>query len=382
MSYAQLPLPAEGLQPHGIAKYCSGSDCVASLWMYKKLYKTEPSSNPHAFVESNETGLLEKMWASRANALFESTPTIAMLLIEKNRIVFERYKAPIDSKTALAGFSMSKSVASLTVGKAACNGPKISLDSRAESLSQELAGTAQGDASVRQLLTMSSGGLRGTLSLGAWPQGGEVIGSSSYPGNKNIPRLLKDYGRRQVSTERPGEYVKPGEEFSYKNADYMALGLVLSGDNPGGFAKVFSESLAPSIRFEDPVYWVHDENGYTHTSTSFHATLRDWGRLAQSVLSATLNKSDDCYESYVKSATTTQIRNESARHGSDFHSGSRYGGYGYGFWTDSRWKSRAVNLVGSRGQRIMIDPKEEKIMIVFSTNESRINEVSAFFDQW
>ena len=380
--YAQLPLPQGGLQPHGIDKYCSGANCVAGLWMYNKLYKTEPNLIPHAFVESGERGFGERILAARANALFESTPTIGMLLIEKNRIIFERYKDPINSTTALAGFSMSKSLASLVVGKAICTNGSIDLEARADRYSKELEGTAQGEASIRQLLTMSSGGLRGALSVGGWPQGGGRIGSVDYQGNRNIPRLLRDYGGRQIAAGNSGEQIKSGEEFSYKNTDYMALSLVVSGDRPNSFATLFSESLAPSIGFEHPVFWVHDENGYTHTSTSFHATLRDWGRLAQYITAVSQQKSDDCYDRYVKSAITTKIKNDSARHGDDFHGARSFAGYGYGFWTENRHKTRAVYLVGARGQRIAIDPKEEKIMVIFSTDESRINDVHQFFGQW
>ena len=147
---------------------------------------------------------------------------------------------------------MSKSLASLVVGKAICTNESISLEARADRYSKELVGTAQGEASIRQLLTMSSGGLRGTLSMGAWPQGGGRIGSVDYQGNRNIPRLLKDYGGRQMTALNAGDHIKPGEEFSYKNTDFMALSLVVSGDRPTSFATVFSESLAPTIGFEHP----------------------------------------------------------------------------------------------------------------------------------
>lgn len=382
-SFAQRTLPAEGAQPYGIQNFCVGVTCVDSLWMYKRIYKSEPAVPPHSFERvAGDRGFLGRMLSSKADAMFDSNPIIAMMLIEKNKILYERFKGSVNAQTAFAGFSMTKSVASLTVGQAACKNSNINLDVKASSLNNHLIGSVQGDATIRQLLTMSSGGNRGTLSSGAWPVGGENIGNSNYAGYKNISTLLKDHGGRQVSDGKSGELVKIGEEFSYKNTDYTALSLVLSGESPDGFFKMFNSDLAPLVGFENPVYWVHDENGYAHTSTSFHATLTDWGRLAQFVLNRINDKTDSCLSRYIKDATKTQIKNKSATHGSNFYSGSSFGGYGFGFWTENHKRPKAIYMVGARGQRIVIDTNSEKVMIVISTDESSVKDVYNFFGQW
>lgn len=235
-SFAQRPLPAEGAQPYGIQNFCAGVTCVDSLWMYKRIYKSEPAVLPHSFERvAGGRGFLGRVLSSKADAMFDANPIIAMMLIEKNKILYERYKGSVNAQTAFAGFSMTKSVTSLTVGQASCKNSDINLDVKASSLNNLLSGSVQGDATTRQLLTMSSGGNRGTLSLGAWPVGGENIGNSNYAGYKSIPTLMKDHGGRQASDEKSGESVKIGDEFSYKNTDYTALSLVLSGESPDGF---------------------------------------------------------------------------------------------------------------------------------------------------
>ena len=381
-AFAQKPLPPDGAAPNGIQNFCTDANCIDSLWMYKRLYKTEPTSPVRAFVSAGELKLSERMLVSRANELFDSNSIIGMMLIEKNRVLFERYKSPIEASSALAGFSMSKSIASMTVGMALCAGEKITIDTKAADLSIDLSGTAQGEATIHQLLTMTSGGLRGTLSMGAWPETGQQIGSTIYSGYKNIPKLVKDYGGRQVKTDKPSELVMPGEEFSYKNMDYIALSLALSADSPQGFNKYFSEYLAPSIGFEAPVYWVHDELGHSYTSTSFHAVMRDWARVAKFVTEAIGDQSNSCYSKFIKSATKTQVKNQSARYGPDFRSGSNFGGYGYGFWTENNAKPSAIYFVGARGQRIAIDPSGQKIMVVFSIDEKSVYDIPRFFAQW
>ncbi|NDE11810.1 MAG: hypothetical protein EBZ95_14820 [Chitinophagia bacterium] len=368
--------------PNGIQNFCAAENCVAGLWMYKRLYKTEPSQLPYNFIQSNDLNFSERLLVNKANALFQSNPIISMMLIEKNKIIFEKYKEPINSSTALAGFSMTKTVTSMTVGQAICSDSGIKLESKGNELNKNLIGTAQGNSTIQQLLTMTSGGLRGTLSMGAWPKNGGQIGSTSYRGYKNIPILIKDYGQREASLEKLDEYLKPGEEFSYKNTDTIALSLALSGENPQKFNEYFNEKLAPLIGFENPVYWVHDENGYTYTSTSFHATMKDWGRLAQFVLNKLNDLEKSCYSNYIKAAATTQVKNYSNRHGKDFYSGEGFGGYGYGFWTENKMKSNAIYLVGARGQRIAIDKNGQKIMIIFSTDEKDLGSIYSFFNSW
>ncbi|WP_295502672.1 serine hydrolase [Limnohabitans sp. Rim8] len=382
-SFAQRPLPAEGAQPHGIKNFCAGVSCVDSLWMYKRIYKSEPAMLPYSFERvTGDRGFFGRILSSKADTIFDANPIIAMMLIEKNKILYERYKGSVNSQTAFAGFSMTKSIASLTVGQAVCENSNINLDVKSSSLNNLLSGSVQGDATIRQLLTMSSGGNRGTLSMGGWPVGGENIGNSNYAGYKSIPTLIKDHGGRQLLNSSSGESVQSGVEFSYKNTDYAALSLVLSGQSPDGFFKIFNSGLAPLVGFENPVYWVHDEHGYTHTSTSFHASLIDWGRLAQFILNKINDKTDSCLSRYIRDATKTQIKNKSSAHGSNFYSGSNFGGYGFGFWTENHKKPKAIYMVGANGQRIGIDPNSEKVMVVISTDDSSVRDIFNFFGQW
>jgi CubicO group peptidase (beta-lactamase class C family) len=381
-SFAQRPLPIEGAQL-GIQNFCSGLNCIDGLWMYKRIYKSEPAMLPYSFERlTGNPGFFGRILSHKADVIFDSRSIIAMVLIEKNKILYERYKGSVNSQTAFAGFSMTKSVASLTVGQAACKNVNINLDAKASSLNNLLDGTVQGDATIRQLLMMSSGGLRGAHSTGAWPAKGVNIGNPNYAGYASIPVILKDHGERQMADGKSGELVNIGEEFSYKNTDYAALSLILSGESPEGFFKSFNNELAPLVGFENPVYWVHDKHGYTHTSTSFHATLTDWARLAQFILNKVNDKTDSCISRYIKEATKTQIKNKSAAHGANFNSGINFGGYGFGFWTENHKRPKAIYMVGARGQRIAIEPNSEKVMVVISTDESSVNDVYNFFGQW
>ena len=379
---ALRPVPPEGIQPYGTKNFCAGVDCIASLRLYKNLYETIPVESPSELIQKKEFGFFERATISKANNLFEKNSVLGLILIEGDKVVFERYKPAINASTLLHGQSMSKSLTSLTVGQAYCNGFIKDLNQKGRDLSDKLVDTAQGEATIRQLLTMSSGGARGTLIHGGFPSNGNHIGNPNYAGYKNIPILLKDFGDFQIADVKNGASVKPGAEFSYKNMDFLALGLAVSGQQTSGFANIFNQFVAPAIGFENPVYWVHDVIGYTHTASSFHATLRDWGRIGQHISKMVNEKSDSCYSQYVKAATKTQIKNESYRHGNEYYSGASFGGYGYGFWTENKNFSTAIYMVGALGARIAINPQQKKVMVVISQDEDAVGDIYFFFSQW
>lgn len=101
-SFAKRPLPVEGAQPYGIHNFCAGVTCVDSLWMYKRIYKSEPVVLPYSFERvAADRGFFERMLLSKADALFDKNPIIAMMLIEKIKLFTSDTKAPLMRKPHL-----------------------------------------------------------------------------------------------------------------------------------------------------------------------------------------------------------------------------------------------------------------------------------------
>ena len=89
---------------------------------------------------------------------------LTLLLLDRGKILFEGYKSPATDQTAQHSQSMSKSLTAYMVGILLCDGRIRSLGDRAEAYVPQLKGTVYGDATIKQLLMMSSGAAPATSS--------------------------------------------------------------------------------------------------------------------------------------------------------------------------------------------------------------------------
>jgi CubicO group peptidase (beta-lactamase class C family) len=377
---AAREVPAEGIQPSGMSNFCTKVDCVDSLSKFRTIREIEPSASPTPLRYRTDLGFSERHKIGKANAIFSANPTLAMILIDKGEIILERYHPEITEKTPLLGYSMSKSLTSMTVGKAHCAGDLRDLDVQAKAVNPSLGETAYGEATVRQLLMMASGAIRGSAPSGGSPYRAGLGNPADRPVYWSSLNQLRKFGANQPKQD--GALVQAGEEFSYKNLDTQALAFLFPTTGEKSFTSVFESAIWQASGAEDKGYWIHDSAGTIYTMASFHATARDWARLAMALLDSVASPKGDCYGDYIKEATTTRIRNNSRAMGEDYWIGRAFAGYGYQFWTLNDADPDAIYLNGALGQRIAISPKKQRIMVVFSHAESYMGELYRFFAEW
>ncbi|MDP3797502.1 MAG: serine hydrolase [Polaromonas sp.] len=302
-----------------------------------------------------------------AKRIFDQNSAIGLLLIEKDgSILLESYKRGADQSSVMIGYSMSKSATSVAVGQALCDGIFTSLDDPAGNYSDDLKGNAYGQASLRDLLNLASGGKKGE-------QAGQAI-----------PGLTSDILRHQTRTIRAGfkEFGGGGSgaatrgELSYKNYDTYALGAALADATKQPAHVYFSKAVWSRIGAQSDAAWLLDRNGDTSTAEGFGATLRDWGRFAMYVREQVATDSSGCLGNYLRQATTKRISNNTQIL-------SQFRGYGYGFWTDNYLiKSPSFWMTGFGGQRIGVDPASGRVLVLIAHVEDFMPEVYRLFDQW
>jgi CubicO group peptidase (beta-lactamase class C family) len=115
-----------------------------------RVKKLDPSSKVAEItrdLESADRAPLRKA----AQELLDRPTTTALALVERGKLVFEGYAKGSGANDHFVGFSVSKSMTALAVGEALCAGKIRSLDDSASTYAPELAGTAQGESSVRHL---------------------------------------------------------------------------------------------------------------------------------------------------------------------------------------------------------------------------------------
>lgn len=377
---AQLSIAPENMQPSAMALVCDKIDCVDALARFTKLKEIQPSEQPTPLKRRTDLGFFERAFVSRANAVFDANPAIAMILIDKGEIIHERYRAEVTDKTPLLSYSMSKSLASMVVGKAYCAGDIKNLDAKMKEANPVLDGTVYGEASIKQILMMASGGIRGSVFSGGSPYKaglGNPYDQHTYWSTLNQLRKFKDSQQKA-----DGTVVKAGEEFSYKNLDTMSLAFLFPTSGERTFTNIFEKDIWQAAGAENKGYWVHDKDGYIHTMNGFHGTPRDWARVSLKILETVSSNTDDCFTNYMKAATKTQIKNTGYTMPADNWIGKGFGGYGYQFWTDNETDRDSFYLMGALGQRIAINTKKQRIMIVFSYQESYMGELYKLFAGW
>jgi CubicO group peptidase (beta-lactamase class C family) len=325
-----------------------------------KNQKVQPNQPPIPLPKIDNPSAAQKDIISQAERLLENNPSLAVLLVDKGRILFEGYKSPASQYTEQFSWSMSKSLTSLTIGALLCDGKIASLDDQSSKYVPDLKGTAYGEATIRQILMMSSGVAKGEAAGNSYKGEWEDIRG----GNISIIDALRKSGQRDISS---------GEEFRYLNNDTQVLGAI--AENIGGFSKNFEQYLFQPSRPENPAFWLQDKNGYAMVSAGFSATSRDWVRLALHTLNQAKN-GNPCIKGFLKNATTQQIKNYGK-------TGTSFSGYGYQIWTNlSIGDGKSFWWNGYGGQRMGIHPETERIIFVSSYRESYMDSIYRLFEEF
>ena len=305
----------------------------------------------------------DKNIASQAERLIDNNKTTAILLVEKGKIVFEKYKAPATQDSPLFSQSMSKSLTAYAFGAVMCSGKVRSLDDRAGMYASSLDGTIFGETTIQNLLRMSSGTTEPTLAGSHDPKEWFYL----RDGHKSVPEILR--GPANVREKAQGTV------FRYSSTDTWSVAEVALGVGMP-IADTFNKEIWQKAGTASTGYWLHDKTGRPLVQSGFSATAQDWARLAIYTIKALKGDHGSCMQAYMKQATSAQINNESKRIGSAFKS------YGYQTWIADFKGNHSYWWVGYGGQRVGIDPVSEKIIVVTSWKEDYMADVYKLFAQW
>lgn len=315
--------------------------------------------NVVALPQKENLSWAEKRIVSEAERLIDNNKTTAILLIEKGKIIFEKYKAPANQNSPLFSQSMSKSLSAYTIGNMFCDGKIQSLNDPAKKYVPELAGTAPGDTSLKHVLSMSSGTVDAKYA-------GE---HEDNQWNKVRTGILST---KEVIAKHGAKDIGPGKELRYSALDTYTLSLVANAN--GGFFESFEKYIWQAAGTEAPGYWLYDKNGDPMSASGFSAIGRDWARLA--MFSIKQAKASGCIGDFMRDATRAQVPNNSRRIGAAFPS------YGYQTWIGNFRGKASYWWVGYGGQRVGIDPESERIIVLTSYREDYMADVYKLWGSW
>lgn len=294
----------------------------------------------------------------------ERNYTNALLIIKDGAIVVERYRNNADATSTFMGWSMTKSITSLLVGKAIEDGYVESIDDPVVKYLPELRDGAYRDVSIRQILEMRSG----------------VDYEERYdfenPGiaaTNHIDALVKNVTRFADAARNIESLHEPGAEFQYKTIDTAVLGWLIERVTGGSVAAYTSLTLWEPLGAEADGYYIMDGEpgmGREFSGAGFNATLRDWGRLGLMMLNEGLANG----RAVISRAWVQQSTAPASEEG-------KYGGYGFQWWTLP--DSDAYMAVGLQGQFVFVDPGTRTVIAKMSYfppgKEAPSQDATAFF---
>lgn len=271
--------------------------------------------------------------------------TRIFLTAVNRQIVLEKYASYWVKNSSPLGYSMSKSLTSMTIGKLMCKYKHINLDTKGAEILSEFSGTSWGNATLADVLKMSSGSSTDSPPHTGWHT--ENIASKHrgiYDGVNNLD-LAKEMLLDDARTHQPGT------SFQYNNYDTLFLGLIVEAVSKQKFDDFFNQEIWQEVKSQKTGGWLKSNKGTTYTAMGFSASPEDWIRIGYYVIDSL--KVDDCFGDYLKSATQTFVKT---------HVKSLC--YGYQIWNFCR--PGVFHFWGFGGQHLVIAPGRNTVIYTHS----------------
>ena len=283
---------------------------------------------------------------------FSRFATKALMVASRNSIVYEKYGTGVDSRSTPLGYSMSKSLTGLAVGKALCRGD-LALDDPASKYLPRLGETSWGKATVKQLLQMQSGAFKTDLKY----SGHKSQQMQNYLGKSISNGTMRD-SFVDLMLKNDDRTLPAGKRFYYNNLDTVALGLLVENATKTPFATFFEKYLWEPSGAENAGAWLVNSNKEVSNYNGFSATARDWLQFGAYVL-AELKGGDECFKNFLKEATSTQVNSMGSS-----------STYGYQIWTECE---RGIDFcfTGYGGQYLLFNVAKDIVIYHHATNTNR-----------
>ena len=324
-----------------------------------------PSARPLPLPAWDDAPAISYRWGLLSKNLDDfmaETKTTGLLVIKDGKVVAERYQYDRQPDMRFRSFSVAKTFTSMLVGIAHGKGLIRSLDDKAADYWPEIAPSAYGQTSIRNLLRMASG--VPFRELYTWTPDDDIWLWSRVlylPENRMRPEKIVEY----LNT-KTGREAEQGTRFKYATIETEILGRVLSRATGMTVTQMTEAWLWQPMGAESEARWLLAGTDQGEgTGGSFNATLRDYGRFG--VLLANDGQREGVQvipRDYLLEAT------DPAHQPPAFRPRSATPGMGYGYQT---WllplKERTFALQGIHGQHIFVQPRSGIVMVQTSVND-------------
>ncbi len=359
MQKGYLVCPQALVQPECRVGTWSANDKVALSATVKPSEQVLPLSNlSGAPVINYRWGLSSKT----LDDFMADTKTTGLLILKDGKVVAERYQYDRQPDMRFRSFSMAKTITAMLVGIAHGKGLIKSLDDKASDYWPEIAASAYGQTTIRNLLRMASG--VSFKELYTWTPDDDLwlwVQVQYAPENRRRPEQIDQYLNTKTSRE-----AEQGTRFRYATIETEILGRVLSRATGMMVTTMTEDWLWKPMGAESEARWLLATTDSSEaTGGGFNATLRDYARLGILLANDGIREGVQIIPREFLLDATDPVRQPQA-----FRPRTATPSMGYGYQT---WilplKERTFALQGIHGQHIFVQPKSGIVMVQTSVND-------------
>ncbi|MDO6824384.1 serine hydrolase [Marinobacter sp. 1_MG-2023] len=286
--------------------------------------------------------------------------TDGMLIIHEGKIVYERYFGCLDETGKHGAMSMTKSMTGLLAEILVAEG-KLDDNALVSSIVPELADSAFGSATVRQVMDMTTG-LAYSEDYSDPDADIWIYSRAASPFPKPTGYEGPDGYFEYLQTVKPeGDH---GDAFHYKTINTDALGWIISRVSGLEVTELLSERIWRRMGAEQDAYITVDGKGTPFAGGGLSAGLRDLGRIGLLML----NEGEINGQRLFPSKVVANIRkggskNDFAKAGYTTLEGGSY----HSMWWLLHNEHDSYAARGVHGQTIYVDPKADIVIVRFAS---------------
>jgi CubicO group peptidase (beta-lactamase class C family) len=264
---------------------------------------------------------------------FAETQTASTMLIQNDKVLWEKYYNEQTAQTQGNSFSAVKTMVCFLVQIAIQEGKIPSWDAKAKDYLPWLTGKYADDVNLYHLASMSSG-----LDWQEAYTNPFCITAKAYYGN-DVIELMK--GLPIID--------QPGKEFIYQSGNTQLLGIILSQAYGQPLSQIMEQKLWHPIGAESDATWSTDhKNGMELSYCCLNAITRDFAKMGLLTLhNGSLNGKQILDSTFLQRATSGQLSAE----------------YGIGFWLGEIDGVKYQLFQGHLGQFIAVIPSKNVVFV-------------------
>lgn len=202
-------------------------------------------------------------------AFLEDVDTTGLLVLHRDKVVYENYWRGTMPTTKTIGWSLTKSFVSALVGIAIAEGKITSVEDSLTQYVPELKGSAYDGVSLKDVLQMSSGA-SWNENYSDWSSDINRFGRAFALGS-SLDRFIMTLKREHA----------PGTYHRYNSMDTQVIGFVLRRATGLSNADYLESRLWESLGMQDDALWITDDDNIEFAAAGLNATLRDFAKLGE-----------------------------------------------------------------------------------------------------